>query len=49
MLSIWNFNILRPLSYIYRIQSDFEFEQKSQILLDVEWVHFFIDHPVYAL
>ena len=46
MLSLWNFKVLRPLSYIYRIQSDFEFEQKSLILLDAEWVHFFIDHPV---
>ena len=27
-------------------QSDFEFEQKLQILLDAEWVPFFLDHPV---
>ena len=42
MLSMWHFNILRPLRYIYRIQSDFEFEQKIQILLDVKLRHFFI-------
>ena len=35
MLSIWNFNILRPLSYIYRIQIDYEFKQKVPILFDV--------------
>ena len=48
MLSIWSFNILRPLSYIYRIQSDFEFEQKIQILLDAKWRHFIFDHPVFS-
>ena len=46
MLSIWNFNILRPLSYIYRIQSDFEFEQTIQILLDVKWLRFIFYIPV---
>ena len=40
----WNFSILRPLSYIYRIQIDFEFKQRIQILLDAKWVHFFLDH-----
>ena len=30
MLSNWDFDILRPLSYIYRIKSDFEFEQKKK-------------------
>ena len=34
-LSIWNVNILLLLSYIYGIQSDFEFEKKITILLDV--------------
>ena len=48
MLSIWNLNILRPLGYIYKIKSDFEFEKKIQILLDAKWRNFFFDHPVFC-
>ena len=34
------------LSYIYRIQSDFEFEEKIHILLEAKGGYFLFDHPV---
>ena len=42
MLSIWNVNILRPLSYIYRIQSDSELEKKPADFIGCEFAFFII-------
>ena len=44
-LSIWNFEMLGPLSYIYRIQSYFEYEQKVSILC-LRSYNFFENNPV---